>query len=69
MPTFCPHCHKMVAERPTCANCGKRLLAASPDGALDRQTMAILLREVFGWVLGIVGVGFLCVFALYFLLS
>ncbi len=67
MPMICPHCHKMVAERPTCPNCGKALSLAPADG-LDRAAMVILMRYALMWVLGIVGVGLLCMVMLYWIL-
>ncbi|MBA3531723.1 MAG: hypothetical protein H0T73_07390 [Ardenticatenales bacterium] len=70
MPTFCPHCHKMVAERPTCPNCGKKMNIPKPGSdAIDRNTMVALIRYVLTWLLGIFGIGVLCIGLIYFLLS
>ncbi len=79
MPLICPHCHKMVAERPTCAVCGKPLPVkamprpgmpapdAGPD--IDRATIFYLMRYTLGWVLGIVAVGVVCLIGVVVLLT
>lgn len=69
MPTFCPHCNKMVAERPTCPNCGKKMKLPKPgSGGVDQQAMIGLMREALLWVLGIVAFGVLCIGLLYIIL-
>ncbi len=69
MPTFCPHCNKLVAEQPRCPNCGKRMHVPESAEGIDRQTMFILMRYALMWTVGIVGVGFLCLAVIYILLS
>lgn len=79
MPLICPHCHKMVAEQPKCANCGKPLPvramprpgvpAAEPNADVDRATMFYLMRYTLGWALGIVAIGVVCLIGVVILFS
>lgn len=79
MPVICPNCHKMVAEQPKCANCGKPLKVTSmprpgyrgpqsQDDSIDRETMSALMRYSLSWVLGVVAIGLVCVGLIYVLL-
>jgi hypothetical protein len=68
MPTICPHCHTLVSDQPTCSYCGKRLQAPADSREIDRALMFSLMRYALLWVLGIAGVGFVCMFLLYILL-
>lgn len=71
MPAFCPHCHKMVADGPTCANCGKSLRGAGPlqPHDADRAAMWLLMRDAVRWILAFVGGILLCLLLLYFFLA
>lgn len=71
MPLFCPHCHKMVAEQPTCSNCGKplKLGIARPGQAIDDDSRRALTLWVLKWVLGFVAVTILCLLLLYMALG
>lgn len=71
MPVFCPHCQKVVADQPTCANCGKKIPARSDSSSdkLESGEVRLLMVEAFKIVGAIVAVGALCLVAIYFLLG
>lgn len=54
MPVFCPHCHKMVPEQPTCAVCGKKLKVAAPlkpGQVIDDESSRQLTLWLLKWIL------------------